>query len=806
MTDDFIALPGGSLADDPPGGSLADDTPGGSLADDTPGGSLAGERGWRIWRGLVLRGAGFPVRDIDLLADPDLAAAADRALARAAGAGRDWPAEDDLSEYHELFGASVQTISAAIARLARQPRFLEALTWQNPGFVRTCVDHLDSAGKRSPSRLRKRQAVTANYLQRYTTKNDSIGFFGPVGWADWTTQDRACSLRAGPDLVRRRTVYFETWAIDEVAAAFAGRPELMHGVAPRRSPANLLDGNRVVRPNGSTEMVGQEWAQILRLCDGWRPVREIAATIGCAEPWLLEQLELMDKSGLIRMDLSGPIEVHGDRRLAQRLSRVPAAGPRQAALAELTRLVSAKDEVAAAAGHPQRLGAALGAVAAQFETITGQQAVRLPGQAYAARTILYEDCIRDVQVTLGADVLASLGESLALVLHSARWLTARIGAAYLTRLGERFQRLRQRAGTDWLPLGRLLAAAAPDFYAGTGIPELAVPSVREMQRRWAAILAVPDQARQHRVEPADIAAQVRAQFRSGSPQWAGGLRHSPDIMIDAASVEAINAGDYQFVLGELHTAFNTVEITALAEQSEQKARLLAMAEHAAGPSRIVLTPSRDWDYVTRTRPLADLLSSTLVHWAAGSDDVGEVATEVLPLGALEVGRAGSALVVRCRTDQRSFPLAEVVGDYLSQVLIACFAMLAPAPHSPRVCIGPLVVSRETWRLTLPECDWALHQKLADERLRFLQLRQWATRHGLPRRVFCSLPGEAKPVYADLTSIPLTNSLATMLRRIGRDDTEHVSFSEMLPGPDGCWLSDEQGAAYVSELRLVVSER
>ena len=757
--------------------------------------------GWSMWRGIVVRGAGFPVSDVDRLADPDLAAAADRALARAAEAGRKWPDESDLNEYHRLYPASVANTTAAISDIARQPLYREALTWQNPGFVRTCVDHIDSAGKRSPARLRKRQATFSTYIQRYTTKNDSIGFFGPVGWAEWTPGDRLSSLAPGRSLTRRRTVYFETWAIDEVAAALAARPDLAPGVPPRLSPACLLEGKKIIKPNGGTEVVSEEWARILGLCDGQRTPRDIAMAIGGEETWLIDQLALMVKSGLVRMDLSGPIEVHAERRLAQRLSRVPDASARESALADLGRLVSARDEVAASAGDPQRLEAALEEVAGRFESITGRPAVRLQGEAYAGRTIVYEDCIRDVRVSLGADVLESLGGPLGLVLDSARWLTARVGEVYLDKLAEHHERLSRRARADWVPLGRMLAVMSPDFYVGAGTPPLVAEAVRDMQQRWAGILSVPDDVRHHHVEPEQIAARVRSEFRSRAPQWAGGLRHSPDVLIDAPSVDAINRGDYRLVLGEVHTAFNTVEPVALAEQSEHKPRLRAMAEYATGPDRIVLTPSRGWDYVTRTRALADVLSPRHVHWTAGDDDVSEVMTEVLPLAALE---AGPGLVVRCRTDQRTFPLAEVIGDYLSQVLVASFRMLPPREHSPRVSIGRLVVNRETWRVASHDCEWALSTNKADERRRFLHMRQWAAGLGMPRRVFCAVPGEGKPVYVDFASLPLMNSLATMLRRVGED--ERVTFSEMLPAPDGCWLRDARGASYVSELRVVVTER
>ncbi len=768
-----------------------------------------------MWAGAVLRGAGFPVSEVERLANAALAEAGDRALARASQAGRAWPAAADLNEYDALFPVALEKTSAAIEDIASQPLFREALTWQNPQFVRSCIDRLDgglrggvphartSNTAERRSKLRKQEAKISGYIQRYTTKNDSIGFFGPIGWAEWTPGDPISSLTAGPGLLRRRTVYFEAWAIDEVAATLAARPELMNGVPPRRSPANLLEGSRVVRPNGGADSLSEEWARILELCDGVRTVREIASAIGRPADWLIDQLALMSKSGLARTDLSGPIEPYPERRLAQRLARVPDPVARQAALADLGRLVSAKDEVAAAAGDPGRLAAALDTLAARFESITGRSSVHLPGQAYAGRTIAYEDCVRDVRVSLGADVLASLSEPLTLVLHSARWLAASVGATYLRQLDERYERIRQRAGTCSVPLSRLLASMTREFYAADGLPPLAGGAVAELQRRWAAILAIPGDARHHRVDPAHIRAAVGAAFASDPPAWSGGLRHSPDILIDAKSIDAINRGDYQLVLGELHTAFNTVESAALVEQSDQKDRLRAMARFATGAGRIVVNPSRDWGYVTRTRPSPDVLSAEHVYWTASSDDVAEVTAEVIPAGALEVRRAGRGLVAACLTDERTFPLAEMIGDYLSQVLISSFRLLPPRRHNPRVSIGRLVVSRETWRLAPRFCDWAQQQ---DERRRFLQMRQWVARHGLPRRVFCSVPGEGKPVYVDFTSVPLTNSLASMLRKLGRDDSPQVTFAEMLPGPGGCWLKDARGDSFVSELRLVVSER
>jgi hypothetical protein len=70
----------------------------------------------------------------------------------------------------------------------RQPfldEFQEALLWQNPSLVANwLLDYdVESERRRKPSNARRRHSAIARYLQRYTTKNDTAGFFRPVAWA-----------------------------------------------------------------------------------------------------------------------------------------------------------------------------------------------------------------------------------------------------------------------------------------------------------------------------------------------------------------------------------------------------------------------------------------------------------------------------------------------------------------------------------------------------------------------------------------------------------------------------------------------
>lgn len=767
-----------------------------------PGGS------WRMWRTVVLRSAGFAVRLVDSLGDAALADAADRALTAsgpATGGSRD--DRDALARYEGEFTDATVRLHDAVESIAEDGHFREAVTWQNPAFLRTCVDRRPASGVRN-NRTRRRETAIASYLQRYTTKNDSIGYFGPVGWASWLPSGPAAQVRPGERLLSRRTVYFESWAMDAVAAAFAARPELAHALPPRVIPANHLDGETVHLPVGPPVALNPHEAALLRLCDGVRTVREVS--VAHAGTWSAESeqevlgvLRGLEARGVVLLDMAGPIDAFPERLLRRRLL---AADPvaRDAALRDLDRLLARRETLAAAAGDPVAVGSALDELNQEFERITGVDRTRLHGQTYAGRTIVYEDTVRDVEVGLGPALLERLGPPLTLVLDSARWLASRVEQDCAVLFEGYYERRRRRTGSDQVPLAALLALATRDFYTATRIPPVAGPARAELRRRWARVLAVPPGLRRYQVRSADIADAVAQEFGCTPPSWVGGLTHSPDLMVTAASAQALAAGDCRFVLGELHTAFNSVESRAVVEQSPDRTHLLAMAEAVGRGRRVMLMAPRAWGSVTaRTSPPSALLSAQFTYWAVGGDDVCDLPSAPMPVAALTVGRGPDGLVVTCGAGGLVLPLAEVLGDYLSGAVVNTFGVLPTAPHTPRVTIDDLVVARETWRMPARRLNWVFQ---LDERRRYLQMRAWLRRHGIPRHAFYSVSVETKPAFVDFTSIPLVNALAGVVRRMAEEaPDDDITLSEMLPDTRHAWLPGPDGKPHTCELRFVVTE-
>ncbi|MFD0537117.1 lantibiotic dehydratase [Actinomadura luteofluorescens] len=184
---------------------------------------LPGTR-WTVWRDVLIRSTGFPADGLALFAAPECAATADDFLDGGTGE----------TEFAQAMDAALADASRAAAKIATDPLFREAVTWQNPAAALHLARLADGAAARpgkNPRLERKkrrgRENTLVRYWQRYCGKNDTAGFFGPVAWGtlDPEVVD-AVEARPGAGLVRSRKVDFEFWALEAYVAALLDDPDV----------------------------------------------------------------------------------------------------------------------------------------------------------------------------------------------------------------------------------------------------------------------------------------------------------------------------------------------------------------------------------------------------------------------------------------------------------------------------------------------------------------------------------------------------------------------------------------------------
>jgi hypothetical protein len=835
---------------------------------------LPGEDGWAIWRTVCLRGAGFPAADVLRIADAESTAAADRlaavetetealrqaalealrgeleaaskdrldvlvkairkvkrsqpaataGLAPATAAAIDaWKAaaarlETEKKRYETVFAEGDERLGAALREVASSERFREAVAWQNRHAAETGLASFlrRAAGEgRGTARDRGHVQMLASYIQRYATKNDTIGFFGPVGWARLSESGETIAARPGDDLLASREVYFEGWAIDALAEKLSEDEAMRPWLAPRRSPYFRREGNVYIGPNGLRIELGPLAGALLAACDGTRPARVLMRELAPPpdkEPVLWGLLADFHAKGLVRWSFQIPMSSYPERKLQELLLQIEEEPLRERAVAVLGEILQGRDAVVRAAGNAEEVERALGALEETFTRATGKAATRAGGQLYAGRTLVYEDCRRDLDVELGAPFLEELAPALSLVLASARWFTHYVATDSREQLARMYAELRPQAGAepmDVLTFSRAVLPRLVNMHTQRAMH-------LELQGRWQRALAVPEGQRRVHYRSEDLRAAVLREFSAPGPGWQKARVHSPDLMIAAPSVEAIRQGDYQVVLGEVHLAVNTLDRLLFYTQHPDPERLRAdIGADLPEPCLIPVLP-KGW-YVDQTASSLGLpvpavtgrmelaLNSPEDYYLDFSLDAhGFPASQVLPISELVVEPGENGLVVAPRDGRVRFDIIEFYQLPMMVQALETFRIQLPGNHAPRVTIDHLIVARESWRFPAGDLAFAQASTAAE---RFAAIRRWAGGNGLPRFVFVKTPVERKPFYVDLESPVLVEIFAKSIRRAVKEIPDGtVQLSEMVPGLDELWLPDARGNRYTCELRTVVVDQ
>ncbi|MFC7643978.1 lantibiotic dehydratase [Streptosporangium lutulentum] len=744
-----------------------------------------GDTGWSVWTDALLRTTGFPADGLNAFAAPSAAAAADDLLT---GHGSTDAFDKALTE-------AITAGAQKICDIAADPLFREAVTWQNPGVL-VALDGLLSGGPHATRNVRRRDRERAviRYWQRYCAKNETIGFFGPVCWITVGPHaPQALQVHAGAGLLRERRVFFEGWAMTAYADHLATDPHIRRWWPPTLLPHLTLHQRQILRPMQPPLPLTAPEAALLARCDGRTPAIDVVTELTRPEDGYL-LLERLVERELITWDAALPISRDAEHELHTRIETIGDPLLRERSLTGLDRLCAARDTVAAAAGDPDTLKTALATLDTEFTALTGAPPRRRDGQMYAGRTLCYEDTTRDLDAVIGTTLLNDLAAPLAITLVAARWLTATLADAYGTALRELHDDLRE--GTDAPVRLADLMSLSQGLFWGTGRrPADAV--AEEFTRRWESLFGLDGSDTPVRLSAADLAEPVARLFAAERPGWSTARIHSPDLQICATDVDAINRGDYQVVLGELHAAWPTFDSDLFTVWHPEVERLREQLTADVGRHRVRLLHPDTWPRYTG-RVAASLTGATdrlLGFAAARSADPDRL----LPSTSVTVSDEDGALIATA-SDGHRWPLIEMFAGMLNGLAVDAFKLTTPTPHVPRITIDRLVITRETWRTTVADTGLAT---ITDERERYLATRTWRGHLNLPDQVFVKIGTEVKPCYFDLTSPHYTGLLCTMLRTAGEDAS--VTVSEALPTPDQAWVPDHNGNRYFSELRLQITD-
>jgi hypothetical protein len=767
--------------------------------------------------------AGFPIESLSRLACPSLAAAVDAAsaagaeverCARALGpalqgssvterrrlrrrvrAGLPIDAHGDpaleslAAPYHRALEARERlasalradyerdrtTISRRLAAFAAEDDFRHVLLLSSPGLEK------DLAARRgdSDSQRRRREASWIAYLQRLTTKNDTISFFGPSTWG-WTKRRAACAadIRLAKGL--RRRVWFERWAAEGLAEVMASDPEAATLQRPVLDEGVLLTSDgAMLATSGEVVALDAAARECLAQCDGQHTVAELGGSSAVAP---------LVAAGLVRM--RGPLPASWEPLvvLAREVSAWAAGPARDRWQARLALLESRRAHVEHAtdvAGRRSALAAVADAlvecgVAIRRESV-GLAASRLP---------ITEDCSREVErCEIGAPVLEQLEGDLAPWYELWRDLCGAYAAGLLRALQPVWRSCADRG------VVRLAAFIAAVERAGIPLSRsggIGAPRSleAELQRAWHEQLGdrvgLPDVT----LTPDDLGF-VRRRFevrRIRGFDWP-----APDIQIAAAGADALAEGRWQLVVGELHP-FHSPWHNGIVHACPDPQAMVADYMACGLPPVLEYARTSHYDGSVHTLVRAP---AYLPIWTF----TGPLAMDGVPrirAAEVEVHLEDDDLVAR---DASGKMLGSFVDNWLVALSTHRLELLGTGAHTPRLCVGRVVVQRRTW---VVDTSAEFPGRAPDRGLEAMcALRALRIRLGMPEQVFVrplfqfrdSHHPDMKPLFVDFRNPLLVDLLASRIARY-----RLLRLAEALPSTDQFWLRDERGH-YSCELRF-----
>jgi hypothetical protein len=675
----------------------------------------------------------------------------------------------------------------------------EALFISNPSAMTRISELVRDRYSRNDTRKKQKLRLGWNYAQRFCAKNDTSSFFGPLAWGrfDAHQADNVRLTLGDRAWIKERHTFFENWVVQRLVEQINRQCPDTDRMPLQLNTGCYLQGQVLFMPIGKSQRLNPHTAQVLQYISdqhGQEPTFAGVSSV-CADvaPGTLHDLleHLISKRIVRRGWQISPRERNPIVQLQRCLTNAGVCAEfGQGWQSRLEALEGLRRDYAH--GDLLRRTECL----ESLNQVLGEAGVDLSretGAMYVGRYPVYEDCSRNLDISLGEAMLSQVNEELAPLMLINQWLIK----ATAHQLNEAFIEVweqRQAASpdqpVDFLDLLNTLAPLLPALEA-----RLILDLDQRLETAWTQLLQ-DFQDPEVQLCAADIErliALLNADLDVAGFEVFGSDYHSPDILLSSASVAAFNRGDYEIIVGEVHPAVHTLSQPVAAPFGPFNIQINQQVEAIFQRPRLVLADSPD----SYQRSHIDWpLQPTYLQLVLPSGGGCVAPNQQFAAGRAKVLRVAGRLQVVDALGQFSEDLLCVYSTPMHRLGFALAGSAVAKHERRRIWLGRTLYKRASWLFAsdcLPEPKGSV-----DELEHTLQWRAWAADRGLPRYAFVKIDTEPKPLFLDFDNPLSFDGITNALKNAGQ-----VKFSEMRPRPDELWLEEERGR-FCCEIRTTFS--
>jgi hypothetical protein len=642
--------------------------------------------------------------------------------------------------------------------------------------------------------LRARERHLVLYLQRVCAKNDTLSEFGPQTWGSIEAGTKRIKLNLLPGITRREA-FLERWTAYGAAAAINADPETQPEIAPRLHPNGRIEGqNYIFTETRESLSLDPETFAVLERCDGLTPAHSLGVSF--------EMLHSLQERGLLRWEMEVPaIEPHAfdilvsdvekwrdetaRTRWLERLKSISALPVRFAATEDTLARIAIMSE---ASERLRQLGA-------------HKESTRF---LYTATNPIGEECFRECHISIGEHLLAEVTRDAAPWIDLWRDNYAFVASRISAGLRSLLEQMPLENGAAPLPAFMRHCAESKMSLIGPGLVALGHLAFREVKEAFCIMMH--GRENEAEVQLAAIDCQfVRRNFTF--PKFDEYTYPSADLQLSASSTEAVDRGDYEWILAELHPAVALIHHGFLWSCPDKAALSAAIRATVRGrPNLHFGFYATDFTATTATQfyeVLPDLTCFVMPQR-------GSPGWWTVPPSEAEVFVDEETKDVGLRH--------RVSGEYLGSFTRSWVIPLGFHPfnfslgaHTPRLRCGKIIVQRRAWTVAFEELGGGDFTGISRDLV--VAVERLRAARDLPRYVYIrptektlrrsggeGRDKDTKPVFIDFESYLFLEVFHRWLTKAGE-----LEITEMLPDPEHLLWKEKDGRR-TFEIRTLIVPR
>jgi hypothetical protein len=630
------------------------------------------------------------------------------------------------------------------------------------------------------------------YVQRVCAKNDSLSEFGPEGWGRISKQLQGLRFNPKPGIASRET-FLERWTAHGVAAALNADPDVRIELSPRLHPCGRLEnGSFIFGENDKTVALNPDILTILARIDG-----KTSASALRVEPEILEELA---RQNMIRWSVEVPaLDPYALQTLLSDISSWRESSTRARWLDLLRPIADLPRRFAQSSETISRMQIMDDARAMLSKL--GIQRVQATRFLYSASNPIGEECFRECDFHISEELIHEVTNDAAPWIDLWRDSYAFVASRVASGLRDLLAKAAPHNGVMALPAFLRHCESLHMSLTGPGLVALSHIGFQEVKAAFREHLKPHAEKPEYTLTTEDCHF-IRNNF--SYDKFDEYTYPSADLQISAESVEAVTAGQYQWILAELHPPVALLHHGFYWSCPDKAALRVGLISTAFG------RPNFHFGFFA-----ADFTSTTTVC-------LPEALSELTYFVAPQRGRPDWRIISPAETEVyidetsgdvclRKIATREHLGSFARAWVIPLgfhpfqFVM---APHTPRLRCGKVIVQRRSW--TINQEEWPPGDYTGVSRDLVLAIERLRAQKNWPRYVYIRPTEQAlrrsgaegrdkdtKPVFIDLESYLFLEIFYRWLTKSGE-----LEVTEMLPDPDHLLWRERDGRR-TFELRTLI---